>query len=112
MSEPTEQDINRRIAEWMGWEPIPEGHFHPDYPVGQIPPSFTTDHNAIAEVLGRMRPKQLRLVVDALALERAKAGDYIGLTNPETIGLCLIHCLTASAHDKALAIYRVLEGEK
>ena len=38
----TPGSINRACAELCGWEPQPEGTFHPDNPVGQIPPSFTT----------------------------------------------------------------------
>ena len=37
------------IAEACGWEPLPEGHFHPDNPVGQTMPDYTQDLNAMHE---------------------------------------------------------------
>ena len=37
------------IAEACGWEPTPEGHFHPDNPTGQTPPNYLTDLNAMHE---------------------------------------------------------------
>jgi hypothetical protein len=29
---------DQNLAEFYGWEPLPEGMFHPDNPVGQTPP--------------------------------------------------------------------------
>ena len=37
------------IAEACGWEPLPEGHFHPDNPVGQTMPDYLADLNAMHE---------------------------------------------------------------
>ena len=37
------------IAEACGWEPLPEGHFHPDNPVGQTMPDYLVDLNAMHE---------------------------------------------------------------
>ena len=35
------------IAEACGWEPLPEGHFHPDNPIGQTMPNYLFDLNAM-----------------------------------------------------------------
>ena len=37
------------IAEACGWEPLPEGHFHPDNPIGQTMPNYLNDLNAMHE---------------------------------------------------------------
>ena len=37
------------IAEACRWEPLPEGHFHPDNPVGQTMPDYLVDLNAMRE---------------------------------------------------------------
>jgi len=45
----TTNEINIAIAEACGWEPLPEGCFHPDNPIGQRLPNYTTDLNAMHE---------------------------------------------------------------
>ena len=37
------------IAEACGWEPLPEGHFHPDNPIGQTMPNYLNDLNSMHE---------------------------------------------------------------
>jgi hypothetical protein len=37
------------IAEACGWEPIPEGYYHPDNPIGQTMPDYLNDLNAMRE---------------------------------------------------------------
>lgn len=38
------------IAVACGWEPLPEGRFHPDNPIGQTMPNYPFDLNAMHEV--------------------------------------------------------------
>jgi len=51
----TPDEINRAIAESVGWEPIPEGCFHPDNPVFTHPPNYHGDLNACVEFEAFMR---------------------------------------------------------
>lgn len=44
-------------AEMLGWEPTPEGSFHPDNPTGQTMPNFHTDANASLQLIEWMREK-------------------------------------------------------
>ena len=46
------------IAEACGWEPLPEGHFHPDNPIGQTMPNYLNDLNAMHEA-EKIIPSQL-----------------------------------------------------
>lgn len=123
MNEPTEQEINRAIAEWMGWTvrhthvgPIdftvlvdPSGKAtdstsgHHPIGVGLPVPSYTTSHDACHQALERMgsvnRDKVLSVLYgnhDDTQLVRAIVRESV---------------LCATAHQKALAIYRVVKGE-
>ena len=63
----TNDQINIAIAELCGWEPVPEGHFHPDNPIGQTPPSYTTDLNAMHEVEATLQWIETDAYLDTLA---------------------------------------------
>ena len=41
------------IAEACGWEPTPEGHFHPDNPTGQTPPDYLNNLNAVHDFVSQ-----------------------------------------------------------
>ena len=86
----TPEAINQAMAELDEWEPIPEGSFHPDNPVGQTPPTYTQDLNAVARVVEKLSPDQWRQYraniirsclesefeidpIDATALQRCEA---------------------------------------
>ena len=49
------------IATACGWEELPEGHYHPDNPIGQTIPDYLNDLNACHEaekvLTGGMRSK-------------------------------------------------------
>lgn len=54
------------IAEACGWEPLPEGHFHPDNPVGQTMPDYLVDLNAMHEAEKTLNELQLVAYSDKL----------------------------------------------
>jgi hypothetical protein len=54
------------IAEACGWEPTPEGHFHPDNPTGQTPPNYLNDLNAMHEAEKVLTSEQVTSYVDSL----------------------------------------------
>ena len=54
----SEREINIAIAEARGWEPLPEGHFHPDNPLGQTMPNYCNDLNAMHEAENKLTPFQ------------------------------------------------------
>ena len=60
------------ISEACGWEPLPEGHFHPDNPIGQTMPNYLNDLNAAnAEI------EEKRKDIVYLATEKAKLEERI-----------------------------------
>lgn len=54
------------IAEACGWEPIPEGHFHPDNPIGQTMPDYLNDLNAMHEAEKVLTNEQLEVYCNIL----------------------------------------------
>ena len=54
---PEQQRIS--IAEACGWEPTPEGHFHPDNPTGQTPPNYLNDLNAMHDAVMTLNADQM-----------------------------------------------------
>ena len=40
----------RAIERICGWEAMPEGHYHPDNPIGQTKPDYLNDLNACHEM--------------------------------------------------------------
>ena len=40
----------RAIERICGWEAMPEGHYHPDNPIGQTKPNYLNDLNACHEM--------------------------------------------------------------
>lgn len=90
MNEPTEREINRGIAEWMASR---NAVTRDDY---------TTSHDACHQALERMTVEQM-----------GGFGGYIEALLQIT-GTHSTSCdafIRATAHQKALSIYRVLEGE-
>ena len=117
-NQPTDEQINKRLAEWMGWEirydgtqPLfkwelrsPNGQLRYATDLNRSSISYTTSHDAIAEVLERMTGEQFEqyaIWLDNIVDPKARQDECP----------CM-DCLKATAHQKALAIYRVLEGEK
>jgi hypothetical protein len=45
---PDQQQI--AIEKACEWEPLPEGYYHPDNPIGQTPPDYLNDLNACHEM--------------------------------------------------------------
>ena len=43
----TPEKQQRAIERICGWEAMPEGHYHPDNPIGQTRPDYLTDLNAM-----------------------------------------------------------------
>jgi len=54
------------IAEACGWEPLPEGHFHPDNPVGQTMPDYLADLNAMHEAWKMLTVRQSQQYIPIL----------------------------------------------
>lgn len=110
MNEPTEQEINRGIAEWMGWKlsTNPIGgmttftHISGESRIAYDMPSYTTSHDACHQALERMGGDQR----DAFLRE-----IQIIVGDDETENGWFWACVAATAHQKALAIYRVVKGE-
>jgi hypothetical protein len=46
----TPDQQQRAIEKACEWEPLPEGYFHPDNPIGQTPPDYLGDLNACHEM--------------------------------------------------------------
>lgn len=103
-TEPTDEQINRGIAEWMGDNVICVLSSSIVVAVrsgGRVTkPLFTTSHDACHEVLERMGSVNRDAVLGHLyrsqtetQLIRARVADFV---------------LCATAHQKALAIYRVV----
>ena len=95
------------IAEACGWEPTPEGHFHPDNPTGQISPDYLNDLNAMHEAwLNVILPKPSLCLEYYLNLctvvEIKKDGTHI-------FGVCLYDKVTnATAAQRAEAFLRTI----
>ncbi len=49
------------MSEIDGWEPVPEGHFHPDNPHGQKPPNYPNDLRAVAQVAKKVSAMGFRM---------------------------------------------------
>ena len=45
----TPEKQQRAIERICGWEAMPEGHYHPDNPIGQTRPDYLADLNAMHE---------------------------------------------------------------
>jgi hypothetical protein len=45
----TPDQQQRAIEKACEWDPLPEGYFHPDNPIGQTPPDYLNDLNAMHE---------------------------------------------------------------
>lgn len=124
--EPTETEINRGIAEWMGWTEIQKVPFTTDKPLhvhyevqqGWSPkdakgmsefvaiPCFTTSHDACHEALERMTEEQFCEWHEVLL-------DLVGVkdeSDEDQSVLLVRRVMAATAHQKALAIYRVIKG--
>jgi len=54
----TQDQQQRAIEKACEWEPLPEGYYHPDNPIGQTPPDYLTDLNACHE-MEKVLPRQL-----------------------------------------------------
>ena len=94
------------IAEACGWEPLPEGHFHPDNPVGQTMPDYLVDLNAMHEAEKMLTEHQwdeyervLRLVCD-------------GCSYFEGAGKELLHATAAQRAEAFLRTVGKWEGAK
>ena len=94
------------IAEACGWEPLPEGHFHPDNPVGQTMPDYLVDLNAMHEAEKMLTEHQwdeyervLRLVCD-------------GCSYFEGAGKELLHATAAQRAEAFLRTIGKWEGAK
>lgn len=106
MNSPTEQQINRRIAEWMGLCPHEVGvspgdgtfqcglcHQVSDF-VEYFHHRFTTSHDACASALERMTEE--------------KAQDFVGHLCDVVLTIHTNRLLRATARQKALAIYKTI----
>jgi hypothetical protein len=93
------------IAEACGWEPTPEGHFHPDNPTGQTPPDYLHDLNAMHEAMAHLEPEQVNQFaaeLSGIVLENRKK-YWWDLTSNE-VG----HVANATAAQRAEALLRTL----
>ena len=84
------------IATACGWEAMPEGHYHPDNPIGQTRPDYLNDLNAMHEaekVLNQMQ-------------SRANAYHLAESEQNETWASC--HIWHQSAAQRAEAFLRTL----
>lgn len=116
MNEPTEREINRAINEWMGYSihidkrgiawlvrpdgSIKVGNANDTEAPWEYAPRYTTSHNECHQALERMTEMQV-LDYDSF-LEDIVGGDFIH---------SYVKQIRATAHQKALAIYRVVKGE-
>jgi hypothetical protein len=57
----TPDQQQRAIEKVCGWKPLPEGYFHPDNPIGQTPPDYLNDRNAMQEAKQSLLDKGLML---------------------------------------------------
>jgi hypothetical protein len=89
--------INAAIAEACGWEPLPEGYFHPDNPIGQTPPNYCTDLNAMHEA-------EVKCIGNSINPNQAKWHQYF-LTLQAIAGPLTI---IATARQRAEAFLRTL----
>ena len=83
----SDEQINIAIAEARGWEPLPEGHFHPDNPLGQTMPNYCNDLNAMREAEKMLTEHQwgeyervLRLVCDGCSYYEGAGKELLHAT--------------------------------
>ena len=62
LSQLTQSDKIKLASELAGWEPLPEGHFHPDNPVGQSPPRYATSYDAIIPLIQKQDEEVQRII--------------------------------------------------
>lgn len=116
-TEPTETDINRGIAEWMGWTTRidPEGTAWLVRPDGttntgnvnsteapwQFAPHYTCSHDACHEALERMGSVNRDKVLGELCgsqidtqLIRARVADFVLCASPRKVALAIYRTIT------------------
>ena len=83
----SDEQINIAIAEARGWEPLPEGHFHPDNPLGQTMPNYCNDLKAMHEAEKMLTERQwdeyervLRLVCDGCSYYEGAGKELLNAT--------------------------------
>lgn len=123
MNEPTEQEINRGIAEWMGYSihidkrgiawlvrpdgSIKVGNANDTEAPWEYAPRYTTSHNECHQALERMTDPQFCEWHEVLL-------DLVGVkdeSDEDQSVLLVRRVMAATAHQKAIAIYRVVKGE-